>query len=83
MNKTRMNKWVPNFICNSCRNDLVRDSGQPKGGSGLLASFLKGINFLEPKTKYFIKDGDLSLVSCTYVERLINELKENCYGAKH
>jgi len=86
---------VPSLVSQFELNDLVRDLGLPKDGSELLASFLKGKNLLEPKTKvsfyrnresqfrkYFMKDKDLSLVFCTDIKGLINEFKADSYDAK-
>lgn len=71
-------------------NDLVRDLGLPNNSAEFLASFMKQMNFLEPRTKvsvyrnresdfrkYFSKDEDL--VFCIDINGLMNEMKENCY----
>lgn len=85
---------VPSLISQSELSDLVRDLGLPKDGSEFLASFLKKKKLLEPKTKvsfyrnrdsefrkFFVRDHSLSLVFCTDVEGLINQLKPNSYKA--
>lgn len=85
----------PKLISQVELNDLVRNLGLPKDGSEFLASFLKQHNVLEPKTKvsfyrnrevqfrqFFTKDESHSLVYCTDIKGLINELKFNSYNAK-
>jgi len=92
--KSKTKFTVPSLVSQSELNDLVRDLGLPKDGSEFLASFLKKKKFLEPKTKvsfyrnrdsefrkFFVRDHSLSLVFCTDVEGLINQIKPNLYKA--
>ena len=91
----RKKSSVPFLVFKFELNDLMQGLGLPKDGSELLASFLKRKNLFEPIAivsvclnkesqfrKYFMKDEDSSLVFCTDVKSLINELKANCYDAE-
>ena len=73
-------------------SDLIRDLGLPKDGAEYLASVLKKKNLLAQGTtasfyrdrekgfrKYFTNDTENSLVFCTDVKGLVNELKPNSY----
>lgn len=73
-------------------NDLVRDLNLPKDGAELLASRLKNKNLLAKKVsayfyrdrekefrKFFTKDDENSVMYCSDVKGLIDELKPNIY----
>lgn len=73
-------------------NDLVRDLNLPKDGAELLASRLKNKNLLAKKVsayfyrdrekefrKFFTKDDENSVVYCSDVKGLVDELKPNIY----
>ncbi|GBP10891.1 hypothetical protein EVAR_5469_1 [Eumeta japonica] len=73
-------------------NDLIRDLNLPKDGAELLASRLKHKNLLAPKVtayfyrnreeefrKFFTKDDENSVVYCSNVKGLVDELKPDTY----
>ena len=73
-------------------SDFIRDLGLPKDGAEYLASVHKKKNLLAQGTtasfyrdrkkgfrKYFTNDTENSLVFCTDVKGLVNELKPNSY----
>lgn len=73
-------------------NDLIRDLNLPKDGAELLASRLKNKNLLAKKVtayfyrnreeefrKFFTKDDENSVVYCSNVKGLVDELKPNIY----
>lgn len=73
-------------------NDFIRDLGLPKDGAEYVASFLKKKIFLKPNTKvsfyrnrdqefrkFFTKDKETSLVYCTDVKGLMDQLKKDVY----
>jgi len=86
------NLKIPKLVSQPELNDLIRDLGLPKDGAEYLASFLKARNFLKPGMKVsfyrdrdkqfrknLIKDKESSLMYCSDIKGLINELKKNCY----
>ena len=75
MGKLGINKWVPNIICNSIRKMLNRWKKDKN------REYIKySIRTICKRPR--CKDGDSSLVFCTDVRGLINELKANCYDTK-
>jgi hypothetical protein len=73
-------------------NDLIRNLGLPKDGAEYLAAALKKKNLLSKGTnayiyrdrekefrKFFTKDEENSLVFCSDVKSLVDELKPNTY----
>ena len=85
----------PKLVSQRDLNDLIRDLGLPKDGAEHLASFMKKRNLLKPETrvsvyrnrdesfrKYFTTDKELSLMYCTDIKGLMNELKKDVYTAE-
>jgi len=85
-------KNVPQTFNQEKLNDLIRDLGLPKDGTEYLAAALKKKNLLtkgikayvyrdreKEFRKFFTKDEENSLVFCSDVKGLVDELKSNTY----
>jgi len=85
-------KNAPQTFSQEELNDLIRDLGLPKDGAEYLAAALRKKNLLSKGTtayvyrdrekefrKFFTKDEENSLVFCSDVKGLVDELKSNTY----